>query len=98
VCLGAGREGGDLFVPHMDPLYLALAADGVGQAVQAVADDSINPLDAGGGEDVCKLIRNGCHESRSEVRCVPRADIGNRQQIRKKTLLRAPPKSSWGAV
>jgi len=30
VGLGAGREGGDLFVPHMHPLDLALAADGVG--------------------------------------------------------------------
>src|SRR5262249_16184676 len=66
--LGAGREGTDLFVSHMHPLDLALAADGVGQTIQAVADNPINALDASGGEDVSELIRNGCHESCSEVR------------------------------
>ena len=72
VCLGAGREGADLFVPHMDPLDLALAADSVGQTVQAVTDNPIDPLDASGGEGFSELIRNGCHESCSEVRALHR--------------------------
>jgi hypothetical protein len=93
VCLGASREGGDLFVPHMHPLNLALAADGVGQTVQAVADDSIDPLDAGGGEDGSELIRNGSHESRSEVRRVHRQIWATRSRSAKKAALRTPPKS-----
>ena len=44
--LGGGRESGDLLVPDMDPLDLALPANCVGQAVQAVADDAVYPLDA----------------------------------------------------
>ena len=85
VRLGAGREGGDLLVPDMDPLDLAVAADGIGQAVQAVADDAVDPLDASGGEDVSELIRNGSHASRSEVRRVPTTDLGNPQQIREES-------------
>jgi hypothetical protein len=46
VRLGAGRESGNLFVPDMNPRDLALAAERVGQTVQAVADDAIDPLDA----------------------------------------------------
>ena len=56
--LGAGREGGDFFVPDVDPFDLALAADRVGQTVQAVADDAVDALDAGGREGFGELIRN----------------------------------------
>ena len=60
--LGARREGGDLLVPDMHPLDLALAADRVGQPVQAVADDAVDPLDTGGSEDFRELISNRfCH-------------------------------------
>src|SRR5712672_4074912 len=55
VRLGTGCESRDLFVPHMHPFDLALAADRIGQAVQAVADDAIDTLDAGGSESFCKL-------------------------------------------
>ena len=44
--VGTGRERSDLLVAHMEPLDLALAADRVGQAVQAVADDAVDPLHA----------------------------------------------------
>jgi hypothetical protein len=64
----------------MHPLDLALAADGVGQTVQAVADNPVDPLDASGGEDFSKLIRNGSHESCSEIRRVPPTDLGNLQR------------------
>jgi hypothetical protein len=57
-CLGTGRESRNLFVPYMHPFYLALAADRVGQPVQAVADDAIYPLHAGGSEGLCKLVSN----------------------------------------
>ena len=54
--LTTGREGRDLLVPHMDPIDLAPAADRIGQAIQAVADDTIDSLHAGCGEGFCKLI------------------------------------------
>jgi len=57
--LRPGGEGGDLLVPDMDPFDLALTAKGIGQAVQAVADDPVNPLDAGGREGLGKLVGNG---------------------------------------
>ena len=59
--LGAGREGRDLFVAHVHPFDLALAAQRVGQPVQAVADDAINPLHAGRGEGFGELVRDCFH-------------------------------------
>ena len=53
--LGAGREGRDLLVPDMDPLDLALAAERVGQTVQAVADDAVDALDAGRSQRLGEL-------------------------------------------
>src|SRR6516165_3738265 len=55
---GAGRERGDLFVPHMDPFDFALTAYGVRQAVQAIANDAVDPLDARCSEGFDELI---CH-------------------------------------
>ena len=40
--LGAGREGGDLLMTDMQPLDLPLPANGIGNAVEAVADDAID--------------------------------------------------------
>jgi hypothetical protein len=59
--LGAGRERGDLLVPDMDPFDPALAAQRVGQAIQAVADDAIHPLDTRSGERLGELVCNGPH-------------------------------------
>src|SRR4029077_20572043 len=58
VRLGTGRESRDLLVPHMHPFDLALAADRIGQPIQAVADDAIYPLHTGCSEDFCELIRD----------------------------------------
>src|SRR5580704_5517630 len=63
---GASGEGGDLLVPHMHPFDLALPADRVGQTVEAVADDAINPFDAGGRQRLRELIRYGRH-TRSSI-------------------------------
>ena len=61
--LGAGRERRDLLVPDMDPLDLALPANRVGQPVQAVADNAIDPLDTGCDEDFRELISDRlCHD------------------------------------
>ena len=57
--LGTRREGRDLLVPDMDPFDLTLAAKRVGQPVQAVANNAINPLDTRCGENLRELIRNG---------------------------------------
>jgi hypothetical protein len=61
--LGTGREGRDLLVTDMHPCDPALPADRVGQAVQAVADDAVDALDAGGREGLGELIGDGCHLS-----------------------------------
>src|SRR5215468_3213805 len=59
--LGAGGKRGDLLVPHVDPLDLSLAADRIREAVEAIADDSINSLDAGARHRLGKLICNRRH-------------------------------------
>jgi hypothetical protein len=58
VRLGACRESRDLLVPDMHPLDLALAAQRVGQSIQAVADNTVDPPDAGCSEGSSKLIRD----------------------------------------
>ena len=47
---------------EVDPLDPALPSDGVGQAIQAVADDAVDPLGAGGRQDLRKLVRDGSHQ------------------------------------
>ncbi len=59
--LGSGREGRNLLVPDMEPLDLALPADGVGQAVQAVTDNTVNALDACRCERFRELVGNCFH-------------------------------------
>ena len=54
--LGTSRKGGDLFVPDVDPLDLALASQSVGEAVEAIADNAIDPLDAHRGQGLRELI------------------------------------------
>jgi hypothetical protein len=58
---GAGCEGGHLLMANMHPLDPGLSADSIGQAVEAVADNAINPLDTRCGEDVRKLIGYRIH-------------------------------------
>ena len=57
--LGTRGEGRDLLVPDMNPFDLALAAKRVGQPVQAVANNAINPLDARCGKNLRELVRDG---------------------------------------
>src|SRR5207245_6546234 len=47
----AGSEGGDLLVSDVDPFDLSLAANGIGEAVQAVTDDSVDAPDPRCGND-----------------------------------------------
>src|SRR5258708_7981694 len=56
-------ERGHLLVPDVHPLDLALPAQGVGQTVQTIADDSVYAFDADRGEGACELICNGVHQS-----------------------------------
>jgi hypothetical protein len=46
----AGRESGDFLMPDMQALNAAMAPQCIGKAVQAVARDSVDALDARGGE------------------------------------------------
>src|SRR5580700_8391457 len=57
--LGTRREGRDLLVPDVHPLDLALAPQRVGQPIQAVADDAVDPLHARRGENLRELVRDG---------------------------------------
>ena len=57
--VGAGREGRDLLVADVQPLDAAMAPQRVGKTVQAVADDAVDPLHAGGGERLDHLVGNG---------------------------------------
>src|SRR6516165_8721424 len=60
--LGASRKTGNLLVPEMHPLDLALAPDRVGQPVQAIADNAENSLDTRCREGFRELISDGfCH-------------------------------------
>ena len=54
--LGACRESGDFFVLNMCPLNLAVAADGIGNAVEAVADNAIDTLHTRCGQGFRELI------------------------------------------
>jgi hypothetical protein len=61
--LGTGGKCGNLLVADMNPLDLALAAQGVGQPIEAVADDAVNPFHPGRRENFGKLIRDRlCHD------------------------------------
>src|SRR5271168_3771661 len=57
MCLGPRREGGDLFVPHVNPFDFAVAANRVGDAVETVAHDAEYALDAGRCQGLDELIR-----------------------------------------
>jgi hypothetical protein len=62
--LGTCREGRDLLMPDMNPFDLALATKRVGQPIQAIAHNAINPLDASRDKYVRKLVGYGsCHYS-----------------------------------
>ena len=61
--LGARREGSDLLVAHVEPFDLSLAADRVGQPVQAIADNAVDPLHTCCDQGLRELICDGLHES-----------------------------------
>src|SRR5258708_1236081 len=58
----AGRERGDLLVPDVQPLHAAMAAQGIGEALQAVAHGSMNALNTGRRKGFDHLVCNSaCH-------------------------------------
>jgi hypothetical protein len=62
--LATGGKRRDLLVPDVNPFDLALAAQRVGQPVEAVTDDAVNAFDSRRHENVGKLIRDRlCHRS-----------------------------------
>jgi hypothetical protein len=54
--LGASRKSSDLLMPDMDPLDFALSLQSVGEAIEAIADNAVDPFDACYGEGLHKLI------------------------------------------
>ena len=58
VSLRTGCECRHFLVPHVNPFDLALAPQGVRDAVETVADDSVHALDAGARENLDELIRD----------------------------------------
>ena len=61
--LGAGGECRRFLVANMHPVDLAMPAQGIGQAVQAVAGDTPDALYARRGEGLCDEIGDGDHGS-----------------------------------
>jgi hypothetical protein len=59
VGVSARGEGSDLLVTDMQPFDAPRAAQGVGEAVQTVADDAIDALNASGGENLDHLVGYG---------------------------------------
>jgi hypothetical protein len=55
---GKGRH---FLVTNVKPFDFAVAADGIGYSIQAVADNAIDTLDARGREGFDELICNGLH-------------------------------------
>jgi hypothetical protein len=53
--------GGDLLVTDVQPFDLALPANRIGQAVEAVTDNAVDPFDAGDSESFGKLVRSSSH-------------------------------------
>jgi hypothetical protein len=59
----AGRERGDFLVPDMKPLITAMAAQCIGEAIEAVAYDPIDALNTCRGEGFDHLVCNSaCHD------------------------------------
>src|SRR5437763_15522542 len=54
--LGAGRECGNLLVPYVEPLDPAMAADGIRQPIEAVADVALDALDPLGRQSFHVLV------------------------------------------
>src|SRR5258708_28113645 len=67
----AGGERGDFLVPDVQPLHAAMAAQCIGEAIEAVAYDSIDTLDTGGGEGFDHLVCNSaCHDILLKMGCM----------------------------
>ena len=61
-------EGARFLVSDMHPGDLALPTNGIGNAVEAVADNAEDPFDAGRGEDLRELISDRfCHAEPSPL-------------------------------
>src|SRR5262249_664189 len=59
VRFGTGCECRHLLVPHVNPLDLALSPQCIGDSVEAVADDPVNPPHAHERENLDELISYG---------------------------------------
>jgi hypothetical protein len=60
--LSSRRKRCNLLVPDMEPLDLAMPADGVRQTVEAVANNPVDALNPCGGKCLDELVRYGlCH-------------------------------------
>jgi hypothetical protein len=67
--LANGSERRHFLVPHVDPFDSAVTTQRVGDAVETVADDAINSLDARRAKNLDELIRHiFCHRIRSSNR------------------------------
>src|ERR1700722_8950006 len=74
VCLGTSSEGSNFLMSDMQPFDFALATYGIGKAVEAVADDTVDPLDACNRQGLSELVRNSIHiVSPGSIKCMGRA-------------------------
>src|SRR5271165_4459635 len=61
VSLGTGCECGNLFTTDMQPFDFALATNGIGKAIEAVAHDAVDSLDPCRRQRVGELVRDCAH-------------------------------------
>src|SRR5277367_5716937 len=57
VRFGTSRKGSDLLMADVNPLDLALSSHRVGESVEAITDNAIDPFNARCRQDLCELIR-----------------------------------------
>jgi hypothetical protein len=62
MCFGARYECGRLFIFDMHPFNLAMLADRIGKAIEAVTNNAVDAVDAGYRDHFSELICNRlCH-------------------------------------
>ncbi len=76
----SGRESRHFLVPDMDPLHAFATPNGIGDGIQAVADDPVDALDASGGEGGDELVGDFLgHDRSSALQTKARAECFERR-------------------
>jgi hypothetical protein len=78
VRLRASRKSRRFLVPHVNPLHLFVVADGVGESIERIPGQPIDPLHAAQNQRLKKNFRNSRHNSLQTLRKITFAEAGTR--------------------